>query len=287
MGLLFNLGCQSGSSSSSSSNWDIGSEGIVFDYVTSKPPSSIRRDSNTLSVIVDYSNKGTYSPNSLIFFLSGYDPSYLFGQSVISKSSQKLEAKTQYTPQGSQIFSAQWESGINRPEGKGPIPQTLFLTACYDYKTTAEVSICINPGSDEYDKTQTRKCEYSVKGLNGDQGAPLAITAIRQSAENNNLYVEVEVSNKGKGISFLTNVNDCLSISRNDKDVFSARVSVSGQELECEPQKSSGKIRMQSNKAILSCKKQISFAPYTTTLLKVELNYNYIDNKIKEIMIDR
>ncbi|NTV23525.1 MAG: hypothetical protein HGA85_04080, partial [Nanoarchaeota archaeon] len=189
-----------GGSSSESKNVATGTDGITFSFSPNNPPSSIR--GSKLSVAVEYYNKGTHPVSNLVFYLHGYDPSILFGGQVKSFSSPKIEGKNEYNKIGSQSYFAQWETSINKPNGEGQFPQQLFVTACYGYKTIAEPSICIDPNQDDVSSDYAGKCSFSVQGLGSSQGAPIAVTSVKQSIADGIIYLEIVVENKGKGSPF-------------------------------------------------------------------------------------
>jgi hypothetical protein len=208
MFIIFLASCTGNSGSSSSrENFRTGNDGLKFSFVADNPPTEVL-STQELSVMTEFSNKGAtnINPGGLIFYLTGYDSTILFGSQVQAmKLGEQLEGKSQFNTQGSQSAFGKW---VTRPNTKNlpridSFKQDLTLTACYRYSTIANPEVCVDP--EKYDAAQAGKCNFEVRNLGGSQGAPISVSQVKLRTTSDTAYFEIHFQNSGKGIAYLPN----------------------------------------------------------------------------------
>lgn len=279
----------SGSSGSSNENFRSGTEGLKFSFVLDNPPSEVL-STQELSVMTEFSNKGAtnINPGGLIFYLTGYDSTILFGNQVMAMNlGEVLEGKSQFNTQGSQSAFGKW---VTRPNTKNlpkidSFKQDLTLTACYKYSTIATPEVCVDP--QKYDTADSGKCNFEIRNLGGSQGAPIAVSQIKLRTTSDTAYFEIHFQNSGKGTSFLPSkgIENCYtSLGVQDLNmVYLKKISLSGVDFtnSCKPSRN---VRLVGGKGFIACERPIS-GSYFTGVLDIELDYNYRDSISKQISI--
>ena len=290
--LAFLSSCTGGNgsgNSNSNDNFRSGSEGLKFSFVADNPPSEVL-STQELSVMTEFSNKGAtnINPGGIIFYLTGYDSTILFGSQVQAmKLGELLEGKSQFNTQGSQSAFGKW---VTRPNTKNlpridSFKQDLTLTACYRYSTIANPEVCVDP--EKYDVAQAGKCNFEVRNLGGNQGAPITVSQVKLRTTSDTAYFEIHFQNSGKGLAYLPSkgLDNCYtSLGVQDLNMIELKkVSLSGVDFtnSCKP---SRQIRLQNGKGFIACERPIS-GSYFTGVLDIELNYNYRESISKQITI--
>ena len=126
------------------------------------------------------------------------------------------------------------------------------------------------------------RCDFSIKDLGSSQGAPIAVTEVKQKATTDEIFLEVHVANKGSGTPYQN--GDCLRLGYDQIDQLSiSEVTMSGNRFQCAP----STIRLVNGKGYAICSLKINNAnTYYETPLTIKLNYNYRDTMPrKEITI--
>jgi hypothetical protein len=257
--------------SSSGSNWRTGTEGIVFSYMPDNPPSEVL-SSGRVRVLLKYSNKGAQT-TSPYFYLTGYDPKILaFGNPSVRAPS--IEGKSIYNPQGSQEEYVEWSASISMSSLQyvDSFKQGISVTACYPYKTIAYPSICIDPFKYTYDSAAG--CDYSVKDLGSSQGAPIVVTKVSQKSTGDEIFLEINFQNKGKGTPYITD-SSCLNLKHTDVDViYLESVTMPEGAFTCEPRN----IRLVNNNGFTICRRPLTNKNnYYESQVQISVRYNYRD----------
>ncbi|MFH2020810.1 MAG: hypothetical protein ABIJ34_05315 [archaeon] len=272
--ILFLSSCAT-DNSSSKTNWRTGTQGIVMSYMSDNPPSEIVSKSK-VNVMVKYSNKGATS-TSPTFYLTGYDSSIL-AFSGPSKSVGNIYGKDQYNPEGSQEGFVEWNTGINMAslEQVDSFKQSLSVTACYSYQTYATPSICIDPNKYEY--IGPSRCDYDIKDLGDSQGAPIAITQVKQKSAGDDIYLELHFANKGSGTPFVS--GDCMKLGYDEVNIIKlSEVSISGKKFDCTPTD----IRLISNSGFAVCSQTLANKDSSyDAIISIKLDYKYRESLPKK-----
>jgi hypothetical protein len=285
--LLFLAACETGNTNQGTKNidWRTGTDGIVMSYFQDNPPSEVLSRSK-VPVIVRYSNKGAYNVNDLNFYLSGYDTQILSFSAKSQTYGIDIGGKDQYNTAGSQEAFASWEApraNMNNLASVDNFKQTITVTACYTYETIATPTICVDPNKYE---TMTTRCTFDVKDLGSSQGAPIAVTSVKQRTTDDEIYLEISFENKGKGTPFLPNTNQCQNLDYTEVNKIKLqKVSFSNGVTfrECKP----SEIRLENNKGYAICSTGLpSRSSFYETPLLIQLRYKYRENLAnKEITI--
>ena len=252
-----------------------GTEGVKMRFLTNTPPSEVF-DRSGLVVLIEYTNAGAYPITNGALYLTGYDPSYLFG-SVMSKGLGGLHGKSLMYPKGETKVVEFSDSSIGKPEHIDSFEQKLKLTACYKYMTMASTQVCIDP--EPYAVGGGKKtCTPGLKSLSGGQGAPVAVTKIDERIADNIVYFDIHFKNMGSGEAFVGGTNQCYtSLSYNEINRVQVKsVMLSNKRIgNCEPSLGSS-IILTNGEGFIKCYTTISRSgdEYLTNL-DVELEYSY------------
>lgn len=277
--LLILSGCASSNNNSGSQNinWRTGTEGITMSFVADNPPSEVLSRS-ALPVIVKFSNKGAFDVTDLSFYIGGYDPTILPFAAKSQTSGIRMGGKNQYNTLGTEESFVQWTApaiNLNNLRGIDNFKQAISVTACYSYVTLANPTICID--SAKYDTVSPNKCTFDIKDLGSSQGAPIAVTSIKQKMSDQEIYLEIQVANSGKGTPFLPEVGNCMNLGYTDVNkVRLSKVAFSnGQTFTCNPEI----IRLENNRGFAVCTGKLpSRSSFVQTPLLVQLYYKYRDS---------
>jgi hypothetical protein len=278
-----------GSSNNNNRKWRSGSEGITMKYVDDSPPTELV-STQDLNVMVEYTNKGAYNldKGNLKFYLSGYDPTIFTGIKGSEKVGDSLEGKNQFNDKGSQKEFEQWTSAIDL----SGIPTVdsfstdLTVTACYEYKTIATPSVCIDP--QKYDQIISNRCQYSIKDLGSNQGAPIAVSKVEKKTSDDSVIFEIYIRNVGKGIPFSTKGIDNCHNSLSIKDINTVKlesIKVSNVEFSssCQPSKD---IRLNNGNGYIVCEMPLNnIENYFNGLMEIKLGYKYRETMSKSLEI--
>lgn len=294
MALLIILASCTGSTGNSNSpeKWRSGTDALKFNFVSDNPPSEVL-STQKLNIMAEFSNKGAESipAGGLVFYLTGYDKSILFGNDLMYlKSNELLEGKSQYNPQGSQSSFGKWETRINTAQLPriDSFKQDFTLTACYKYKTVATPEVCVDP--EKYDSAVAGKCNFEVRNLGSSQGAPVSVSQVNLRTTSDTAYFEIHFKNNAKGkddVPYLPSkgLDNCYtSLGIQDVNMIQiSKVSLSGIDFtnSCKP---SRQVRLVNGQGFVACERPIS-GSYFTGVMNIELDYNYRQSISKQISI--
>lgn len=188
----------------------IGTEGLFMRFIKNAPPYKVYVG-DKMDVTVELWNRGAW-PDSDVFegflVISGFDLSAINGvwekgNAVSVLIPPNLQGKSQFNPEGGYATLTYEDiDGVTVPFDADKYPAEILVTSCYRYKTLARPRICIDP--DPYSiVAEDKVChvddegEISVEG--GGQGAPIAVTSVRQEVGADRIYFRIYVSNVGNG----------------------------------------------------------------------------------------
>jgi hypothetical protein len=169
--------------------------------------------------------------------------------------------------------------GHNWPPGLDQTDVTFLITSCYGYSTYAAPTICIDPAP--YD--QSRKvCTPRKVTWSGGQGAPVAITELRQESTPRKVYLTFTVRNIGQGRVFnIGYLQRCSPYYPGRMDgrhmdvVYIGDIRIGTQPLRCQP---SREVRLNNGVGTFTCEYDIEYATVKSayeTPVVVELWYGY------------
>lgn len=199
------------------------------------------------------------------------------------------------------------------------VSSEIRATACFDYTTHAQASVCIDPGQYEAGRIGAKACEVKPISLSGGQGGPLAVTKIEYSMLHKDKdsiipYFEITIQNQGKGDVFKPAPKEagsegdfsiiesgCLGAlgERRNRAYVSASLFGEPQKLYCDIQPSEGQSPVKFKEAyfkdgetIVTCTGEpiLKKATAYLTPLDIYIDYGYVTTtkttvKIKNIRI--
>ena len=278
------------SSNPGNKNWQTGTEGVRMSFLADNPPAEVL-SSQDFNIIVEYANKGTHdiSAGNLVFYLTGYDKTILFGGAPYkSESTGAIGGKNQFNTQGSQAAYAKWKTTprITDVPDVDSFKQDLTLTACYSYSTTANPEVCLDPL--EYELVAAGKCDFDVRELGSSQGAPIAVTDVKLKTTGDKAYFEIHFQNKGGGIPYLPSkgLTGCYnSLSLSDVNMIKlTKVYLSNDDFtgSCQP---SDEVRLINGRGFAVCEKKISGDSHYVGVMNIEVEYYYRETMSKSITV--
>ena len=246
-----------------------GAEGLKMQFVNNMPPKKIY-DTNNMNILLELENKGTsdLSGSRCRLYLSGFDENIIRGMDRERICSSSLEGKSVLNPEGgysTQEFSTDL---IYLPDYLDKLRQTIQVTACYEYQTTASPVVCIDPHLYEIGPIE-RACVVKDVLMGGGQGAPVAVTKIeeRTSPSGNKIKVDFVIyfANKGNG-----------EVSGN---VYAGDARLSNVPISCKPE--SVELKGKEEKSIVCTAETLFSSGAYLAPLSVKLVYDY------KLMIDK
>ena len=260
--------------------WRTGTKGIEFNFAKGSPPQIIY-DGDRIDFIVEAWNRGV-SPATGDIYITGFDQNIFLNLDRRDDFSfGPDETKTKYNEEG--VYKIIYEDkGIETilPQGSD-VHKTIFKAiACYDYITEASESVCVDPQPNRFERDDS--CIVTDKTISGGQGAPVAITVIKEEAMTNRVRFQLTIKNVGLGdVIRKAQRSHCLddSFSFSDYDVINVdSVYLGSNPLICEP---SAYIKLSNNVGYLYCTGDLNtnlVNAYTTTLY-AKLTYGYKESK--------
>lgn len=191
-----------------------------------------------------------------------------------------LRGDNHYFPGGDfgfQDFTARvsqsWPMGLDEAD------VTFVVTSCYGYATYVAPNICIDPAP--YDETE-KVCTPREYTWSGSQGAPVAITNLKQDPAGKKIYLTFTIRNVGRGRVFnLGYLERCSPYfpgrldSRALDAVYIGDIRIGTQRLDCSP---GYEIRLNQGIGTFTCSYELEYATAKTayeTPVVAELWYGY------------
>ena len=262
-----------------------GTQGIVMNFIRNAPPSKFYATSGSvLPIKIELRNRGATTANGKIK-LTGFDTEYL---STSTKTTTpinfEVNGRSSLNPEGGyEIIDFSLTPSL--PSDVDSYKPTFLVTACYNYKTIATPTVCIDP--DPYTiKKKKKVCEIKDISLTS-QGAPVAVTKVEEDVipinqENIIVQFKITVKNVGGG-KILSNKGDCFNPDRRDLNKVSISAELPGYTVTCNP----SEIRLYNNKGIAFCKTKAieKTKPAFLSPLIITLEYQYKQSILKSVEI--
>ncbi len=277
-----------------------GTDGLVIEFYENYPRSNyvVSEDGEDISVIIDVSNKGTYSPEEDAgrVYISGFDENIIEIENAKALDARYLPGVSSFNPVGG-FQTVEFENGRINADNimTDKYETTILATVCYPYVTKAGPSVCIDPKP--FDTKQNKVCEIGSQTLTS-QGAPIAVTRIDQEASTNKIQFKITIKNVGNGDVIMQeslgkcDPNGVEPLGRDDFDrlkLVTAKVGTT--ELRCGPfaDGSNDIIRLFNGEGFIVCSLDMPEnikSAYTTPLI-LELSYGYRSTISRQIEISK
>ncbi len=260
-----------------------GIKSLTMGFIKNNPPKIIYA-TTPLSILVELKNEGASSIANGRLYISGIDPKIV----RLDKQFQtfNVEGKSKYNPSGGINVVEFRSSAIYLPGGTDAYKPTILASACYEYQTQASPLICIDPNP--YSVLEKEACEVRDVSLTGGQGAPVAVTNIKEEAIPGKVNFIISVSNQGGGIVIDKSgygMQNCPNNLRyEDLDTVYYKVTLSGVTGDCSPK---NKIKLTNGKGTIFCSFPLSGGdmPAYQTVLNIDLYYGYLSQISQQIEI--
>lgn len=261
-----------------------GTQGMVLEFLPGSPPDRLY-EGDPLSIVVKYANKGVYTVEGGMLYVSGYDRSYI--PLVPDQQPFNAEGKSVYNPEGLVSSIAEFSAGaVAAPPYVDVFPQTFKVTACYKYRTEASADVCIDPDPLRI-QPEDKVCIIHDASISS-QGAPVAVTRVEEDAAKGRVQFKVGISNVGGGMVIASSAGSvpldrCQADLRQDEiDKVEISAELSGRPLDCTPRQ----VRLINGQGIAFCSLFLSDyqsqEAYQTTL-NIYLDYGYRNSIAKRV----
>ncbi|MEM4755630.1 MAG: hypothetical protein QW594_00695 [Candidatus Woesearchaeota archaeon] len=158
-----------------------GTQGLEMQFMDGMPSPKIY-SGDKLQVGIIVRNKGT-APLAGILYLEGYDRKIITGGQLprktgerFPKSGQTIQERGLYNNIGGEDYLIFSSNPIQLDRSITTYPFTLTAYACYEYKTTAIATVCLDP---KPHRTNADKPCITKDVSLGTQGAPVAVNAVK------------------------------------------------------------------------------------------------------------
>ncbi len=182
------------------------SAGLVVSFVSDAPPISVNVNQEFPIYIEVLNNGGDFVNKDMAsFYLSGIGPS-LEGVSE-KKTNERSIAKESISPE--RVIFAEAAKFTFPIESLHTVP--LSLTACYNYGSVAQATICIAA------KNKTEICEVGENRITPTSNtvAPVQVTSLTENIVGNKLRVSFTIENKLDGSVYMPDT-DCDKLQIKD-----------------------------------------------------------------------
>ena len=274
---------------------------MEINFLANAPPATLY-DGDRRNIIIELRNKGAYPVEESFngkLEITGFDESaFRYGMwdggNIISPD---LEGKSQHSPEGG-YDTKTYKATVKVPMAGEKYEPTIIVHSCYQYKTIAAPTVCIDPNP--YEAVQERKvCIPRDVSLGGGQGGPVAVTNVEEQVATDKIYFRIHVQNVGGGTviregAFGYGYSERCPLNLDFEDLDKVNVladlAYSGPS-DCSPRgTSSDPLRLINGKGVIRCSfdKPRTKSAFTTPL-KIELSYAYsssISKKIKILNLD-
>lgn len=269
-----------------------GTQGVEIELQQNSLPNLIY-DKNELIVILEVKNKGNHdlAAQDCFIQITGFDPTIITGGFNSPRSCAEnagvLEGKNVYNVQGSTNI-LEFESTINLPLGVQDYNPTLNFLSCYNYHTSANPAVCVDPLF--YQVTPEQKtCIPKTVTMGGGQGGPVGVSYVDVDMVGKKAVFEINVRNVGTGrvLSPYTDIQNCgqtSNVEYSDLDKVAYNVEMSGgRRVSCKPV--DGMVRLNNGQGKIICSFDIPGASAYETPLLIDLDYSYIQSYKRPIKI--
>tara|TARA_Y100000310_G_C20668199_1_gene808814 strand:+ start:325 stop:1251 length:927 start_codon:yes stop_codon:yes gene_type:complete len=292
--LLFSVGCdkeEGPSVSLSESDIHTGTEGLSFEFGEKMPPRLVYA-TDIFPVSMEIKNKGAFDVKGG-YLLLNIEKDILEFDLGDQKERIDLDGKSLSNPEGDEEFFR--FNVVSRELGKETetLTTTILATLCYKYQTEFSGDVCVD--TDFYNTREIEKaCDAEDETFTSGQGGPIAVTRIESKILEDSGYIKpqfiIYLKNKGQGevISQDSVDNACSDSTIDDNEINYLSVEVmlgdEKSELTCRPDKTKLRDGIETIRCSLEEGIDKNLQPYIT-ILRVELNYGYIETKSKNVEI--
>ena len=187
-----------------------GIKGISMEFLQGQPPSSVW-EKTEFPITVKIKNEGAEDIQRGLLAITG---NLYF--STVRDVPFSLEGKSQFNPEGEFSFEKFSAVASDVDEDK---KDSFRVVACYQYRTYASATICINPRIIDEGTAREGECKVGSVSLAGGQGAPITITQVDETIiprgdDELRLNLKIHVADKGGGraVSYGSYMKDCGAI---------------------------------------------------------------------------
>lgn len=258
-----------------------GVKGITVNFIKNNPP-DIAYEGSKLSLVVEMKNEGAVTSSGTLY-LTGYDPR-IVPISPRSRPFSQLEGKTKFAMGGYEAISFTSQE-FYLPAETDTYPVDFQASACYIYRTEASIPVCVDP--DPTSVLENEVCKPTAPSVSGGQGAPIAVTALREDARPGEVGFQITFANQGGGIVVdkysMANCPTPLAFDSVDTIYYEVRLGdVSAGYADCSPKQ---KVRLANGQGTMYCKfKSIdSTSPAYNSILSINLDYGYLSQVTKRV----
>lgn len=258
-----------------------GVKGITVNFIKNNPP-DIAFSGSPIDISLEVKNEGAATASGTLY-LTGFD-SQIFNFGRPEKQFTNLEGRTKFNTLGGYEVVSFSSANVDLPKGTDTLDQNFLASVCYRYRTEARIPVCIDPNPTSV--LENEACKVTNPAVAGGQGAPVAVSAVREDAMPGKVSFYLTISNLGDGF-----VVDTASLAKcpnqlkfNDVDSVDYSVQMSGATGSCKPD---GKVKMANKQGTLYCTFTLtdSISPAFTSVLEVNLDYAYLSQKTKSVKV--
>ena len=258
-----------------------GVKGVTMNFVRNAPPDELFEGS-PLDILIELRNEGAAEATGTLY-LSGYDATIFPIQPQYTDFT--LEARSTFNTLGGyepKTFSAR---NVALPSGVDVLNQNFLAYACYNYRTEADIQVCIDPNP--LSVLENEVCKPTAPAVGGGQGGPVSITAIKEDAAPGKVGFQITITNQGDGQVIEKNsMNNCpQNLKFNDVDTVYYAVRLQGAQGDCEPKQ---RARIATGKqGLIYCRFTLSDSNSLAyqSVLEVDLDYGYLSKVSKTIRV--
>ena len=262
-----------------------GVKGVTMNFVRNNPPDMVFTGS-PIDIVLELTNEGAVDVDGGNLYLSGF-ASRFFGSFSRIKTFSNLEGRSAFNVIGGRQTITYTTAPVNLPEGAETFPQTFLARICYPYTTEARIQVCIDPNP--FSLLETEACRVTNPSVGGGQGAPVAVTAVREDPAPGQVGFLINIANLGDGqVVNRESFSRCPdTLKFNDVDVVNYEVRLSDVKNAgtCTP--SNSKTQLGNNQGTIYCTFRLADAtsPAYQTVLSIDLNYDYLSSKSKNVQV--
>lgn len=270
-----------------------GTQGVDLQLLDNFPPATIY-DQHELVSLIEVRNRGNHplKAQSCFVQITGFDPNIIKGGFHIPRSCADtiggdLEGKSLYNVEGG-LNQLEFRSpDISLPPGVFEYNPTLNILACYNYHTSANPSVCVDPVFYQISQEQ-KSCIPRDVSAGGGQGGPVGVSYVNVDMVGGKAIFEINIRNFGTGrvLSPATDIRTCGqgSVSYQDFDRVQYNVQLLGGSINnCKP--GDGFVRLNNNQGKIVCSFNIAGTTAYETPLLVDLDYSYVDSIKRPVRI--
>ena len=276
---------------SSNGQGGIGGNGVLVKWVNNLPPAQLY-DDQPFEVALEIENNGASPIGSSTdrVYISGFSRERISGEYTNGEQMPQLDAQTQYNTGGKDLIT--FKGTILKLSTANQYNIPLTATACYEYKTEAGATICIDPNP-YTTSTRPKSCTSGVVSV-GAQGAPVKVTSITTEPSPTQTRITITIANSGGGdvykrdkLSYCSPYNS-QRLNYGDQNIVEVEdISVGGQSITgtCTGLGGGMNARLIGGTAQLKCSYKTTQTTEYTDQITIKLRYGYRSITQKSVVI--